>query len=172
MSLDNMKNEVKKRYDLLRLFQLQNTLIEHKFPENHLAIHEYLISCAGDIFREMTRMYPWYPYINEKWGTLQKWCRGQGNLRWGDYILYERLMAEPYYAEKKNLYMQNLKILKDQTTETNMEPKRKVVMLKALAMIYGLITWFESLHPPPPHKELEELTDAIADYFPKEFWED
>ena len=156
--------------NFLRLFELQDQLIEHKFPYNHLVIHEYLISCAGDIYREIAKRYPDYNYIYEKWTTLQKWCQRTGGLTWGDYILYKRLMGEPYYDNKKRLYMQNLETLKQKTDETPMDLKRKTIMLKSLAMIEGLITWVERLHPPPPHEELDELTEAIADYFPEQFW--
>lgn len=156
---------------LHRLFDLQDELIEHKFPHNHIAVHEYLISCAGDIYREMAKKYPNYGYIYEKWSTLQKWCRGRGHFTVGDYEEYEQLMKEPYYEEKKKRYLPNLQRLKDETAKTTMEPKRKDVMMSSLEMTSGLIKWFETLRPVPPQAELEKLTDAVSEYFPKQFYE-
>lgn len=158
------------RAEMVKLFELQDQLIEHKFPYDFIAIHEYLISCAGDIYREMTHKHPWYPYIDEKWSMLTKYCYRSGGLTWGDYILYERLMHEPYYESKRRQFMEGLQSLKEQTRSTVMDEKRKRVMMKSLEMIEGLIKWFESLHPPPPHTELDELTGAIADYFPEDFY--
>lgn len=155
---------------LIRLFRLQDHLIEHKFPYNGITIHEYLISCAGDIYREMTKRYPHYGYIDEKWSTLTKWCYRLGGLTWGDYILLERLMADPAYQPKRDQYLKNLHHLREETVKTPMNDKRKDVMLASLDMIEALIRWFESLRPKPPREQLDKLTEAISNYFPREFW--
>lgn len=157
---------------LPRLFQLQDQLIEHKFPYNGIVIHEYLISSAGDIYREMTHFEAFihYGYIDEKWSTLAKWCLRTGGLTWGDYILLKRLMEMPSYQPKRDQYLKNLRYLREETVKTYMDSKRKKVMLESLDMIEALIKWFESLKPYPPREQLDKLTEAISNYFPREFW--
>lgn len=81
-------------------------------------------------------------------------------------------MAEPYYKPKRDLYLLNLERLRQETVKTPMDSKRKDVMLASLNMIKALIFWFESLDiTTPPKRELNKLTDAIAEYFPKKFYE-
>ena len=158
--------------ELGRLFQLQDTLIEHKFPTNHIAIHEYLISCAGDIYREMTHRTPYYRYIDEKWRALMEYCYRLGGLRKGDYEELAELIREPYYKPRRDAYLRNLERLKAETIKARIDEKRKRVMITALNIIEGLIRWFESLDPYKyPKAEMDTLTDAIADYFPKKFYE-
>jgi len=156
---------------LRSLFILQDSLIEHKFPKNFIAIHEYLISCAGDIYREMTKVTPYFYYVDEKLRTLYGYCYRPGGLTVGDFDEYKRLMGTPYYKPKRDLFLSNLNLLKRRTQAANIEPKRKRVMMEALNMIEALIRWFESLNPyGNPREQLEKLTDAVADYFPREFW--
>jgi len=167
-----VKALIDEELELERLFRLQNDLIEHKFPKDHIALHEYLISCAGDIYREMTRKTPYYYYINEKWSTLAGYCGRFGGLRKGDYEELAMLMREPYYKPKRDVYMKNLERLKDETRKARIDEKRKRVMVAALDMIEGLVRWFESLDPYKyPKAEFDALTDAIANYFPEQFYE-
>ena len=155
---------------LIHLFRLQDRLIEHEFPYNGIAIHEYIISCAGDIYREMAKRWPHYGYVDEKWSTLTKWCYGSGGLVWGDYILLKRLMESPSYQHKRDEYLRNLRLLREETVKVPMDIKRKQIMLESLEMIEALIKWFESLKHHPPREQLDKLTEAISNYFPREFW--
>lgn len=155
-----------------RLFTRQHELIEHKFPTNHIAVHEYLISNAGDIYREMTRRYPHYEYIEEKWASLHKYAfRADFGLTSGDWEELTALLQEPYYKPQRDAYMQNLQILKTETEQADIDPQRKKIMMESLKMIEALIAWFESLDPAAtPTDQLDRLTEAIAKYFPREFW--
>jgi hypothetical protein len=167
-----VKALIEDEFELERLFKLQDSLIEHKFPSNHIAIHEYLISCAGDIYREMTHKTPYFRYIDEKWRALMKYCYRLGGLTKGDYEELAMLMREPYYKPRRDEYLRNLERLKAETIKARIDEKRKSVMLAALNMIEGLIRWFESLDPYKyPKAEMDALTDAIANYFPEQFYE-
>jgi hypothetical protein len=67
--------------------------------------------------------------------------------------------------------MNNLQTLRDATLKMAMDPKRKAVMIESLDMIKALIFWFESQDPyTPPRQQLDRLTDAIANYFPRGFY--
>jgi len=167
-----VKALIEDEFELKRLFKLQDILIEHKFPSNHIAIHEYLISCAGDIYREMTHKTPYFKYIDEKWRALMKYCYRLGGLTKEDYEELAMLMREPYYKPRRDEYLRNLERLKAETIKARIDEKRKSVMLAALNMIEGLIRWFESLDPYKyPKAEMDALTDAIANYFPEQFYE-
>ena len=173
-NLQLLRKELKRGCRLPRLFQLQDQLIEHKFPYDAVVIHENLISYAGDIYREMTHseLFIHYGYIGEKWSNLTKWSLGFGGLTSGDYEELRELMRDPSYDLKRDEYLKNLRHLREETVKTPMDNKRKDVMLASLDMIEGLIKWFESLRPIPPREQLNKLTDAIANYFPRKFWAD
>jgi len=159
------------RIELHNLFWIQDELLEHKFPYDYIAVHEYLISCAGDIYREMTRRHPHYGYIEEKWVTLQKYCFRPGGLTSGDFAELKMLLQEPFYRPQRDLYLKNLEELKAETTKAEIEDTRKKVMLASLDMISALITWFESLNPDElPIDALDSLTGSIAEYSPKQFY--
>jgi hypothetical protein len=120
----------------------------------------------------MTHWRPNYSYVEEKWSTLMKYCFRPGGLTQGDFEELKMLMQEPWYKPKRDDYMRNLSVLKQETERVFMDPKRKRVMLASLEMIEGLIAWFEGLNPNNlPRSQLEKLTDAIANYFPQ-FWMD
>ena len=156
---------------LYNLFRIQDELLEHKFPYDYIAIHEYLISCAGDIYREMTHRYPHYEYIEEKWSSLQKYCFRRGGLTSGDFAKLKELLQESFYRPQRDLYLKNLEELKAETTKAEIEDTRKKVMLASLDMIRALIAWFESLNPDElPREALNSLTDSIAEYSPKQFY--
>jgi len=157
--------------DLPYLFDLQDTLIEHKFPTDHITVHEYIISAAGDIYRAMTHNRPPFTYIAEKWELLSKYAFRPGGLTTGDFEELAALLKEPYYGPQRDEYLKNLQKLRKETARTSMDEKRRVVMLASLEMIEGLIRWYESLNPyNPPTPEYHKLTGAIADYFPEDFW--
>ena len=157
---------------LHNLFRTQDELLEHKFPYNYIAIHEALISCAGDIYREMTHRHPHYGYVEEKWGTLNKYCFRPGGLTSGDFSGLKQLIQTPSYKKQRDIYLENLSKLRAETEKADINPKREKVMVESLDMIRELINWFESLDPHRlPTNQLGELTDAISAYFPKEFWE-
>jgi len=81
-------------------------------------------------------------------------------------------MREPYYKPRRDEYLRNLERLKAETIKARIDEKRKSVMLAALNIIEGLIRWFESLDPYKyPKAEMDALTDAIANYFPEQFYE-
>jgi len=155
-----------------KLWILQDTLVEHKFPTN--GITEYVISAAGDIYREMADEYPWFPYIDEKWRTLSKYCfRGRYGFVVGDFEELREMVEKPDYEARKDLYMVNLRTLREATLNTPMEAKRMRVMLASLDMIKALADWFDSLVLEMPGQvsvAYNELTDAIAKYFPEQFW--
>lgn len=152
------------------LFELQDRLIEHKFPADHIAIHEFVISCAGDIYREMTHSSPHYGYVYEKWSLIQKYATTVTGpyFTLGDVEEYNALMKESYYKPRRDEFLANLEQLKQETTKTPMLPRRKQVLLTSLDMVEALVRWFESgdVRNPPRH-ENDMLTDAIARYFPQ-----
>lgn len=155
-----------------KLYDIQNSLLEHKFPTPNR--YEYIISAAGDIYRMMTEKYPDYNYINEKWEILTKYCSSWSNWFFGesDTQAIRRSMADPMYITKRNEYIKNLHLLKEETLKTPIEQKRQSLMVKSLDMIEALIIWFESTNwRKPPIRELEALTDAFATFFPDKFYE-
>ena len=56
---------------LSSLFELQNTLIEHKYPIP--GVWEHMLTHAGDIFRGITRGKSNSAYIMEKLGRLERY---------------------------------------------------------------------------------------------------
>ena len=55
------------REERLHLYNIQNELLEHKFPHRPPLQPEYIISCAGDVYREIAgRDWPAPSYIGEK----------------------------------------------------------------------------------------------------------
>jgi len=156
--------------ELWELWNLQDTLIEHKFPYDYIAIHEHLISCAGDIFREMCQRSPHFEYVYEKWYTLSGYVGRYPGLTEGDIEELNMLFKEKWYLPQRNEYLANLQKLKQATIDTPIDPKRKEVMLASLDMIDALVHYFESLnrYAVPTHA-IDRLTGAIGAYFP-EFW--
>lgn len=170
--LGKLRARIAQQETLYELFELQTQLIEHKFPHDFIVIHEFLISAAGDIYREMTRRWPHYRYIEEKWSTLQKYCSRPPGLTVGDWSALKELMQMPTYKAERDTYLEKLHLLKDITEKVKIDLKRKNIMLESLNMIEALIGWFESLNPfQNPLDQLDKLTDAIATYFPIKFWE-
>jgi len=160
--------------DLDKLWILQDDLIEHKYPTS--GITEYVISSAGDIYREMADEHPWLPYIDEKWTTLSRYCF-IGRYGFGfvarDFEELRDMVKEPDYDSQRITYMANLQKLREATVNTSMDPKRKRVMLASLDMIKALADWFNSLIVEMPAQvsvAFDELTDAIANYFPRQFF--
>ena len=152
------------------LWDLQNTLIEHKFPHDYIAVHEYLISCAGDIFREMCQRSPHFAYVYEKWYTLIGYVGRYPGLTEGDIEEFKMLFKEQWYPPQRTVYLANLQKLKQATINTVVDIKRKEVMLASLDMIDALVHYFESLnrYAVPTHA-IDRLTDAIGAYFPEFF---
>jgi len=155
------------------LFDIQDSLIEHKFPHEKAKIIDTIISHAGDIYREMTHAYPHYGYIGEKWEKLSVYCV-RPPLSWlqeGDWEEIREQLQDTSYKVQRDQYLSNLQRLREETTKMPMDPKRKAVMTESLDMINALIFWFESQDPyAPPRQQLDRLTDAIANYFPREFY--
>lgn len=159
---------------LFSLYDLQTNLIEHKFPNEHTNLIENRVSDAGDIYREMTEMYPDLNYIMEKAERLKKWTSLTGGFRGGPYLTegdWEEIKEEitdPFYRVSRNQYMTNLQRLRDETAKTVEYGTRKDVMLASLDMIQSLITWFESMNPKAsPQHSLTHLTYAIGNHFPQ-----
>jgi len=155
------------------LFDLQTSLIEHKFPHERTMVMDNVISCAGDIYREMTHAYPDFGYVGEKWERLMTWA-AKPPLSWlqaGDWEEIRKQLQDPTYKFQRDLYLSNIQRLREETVKTPMDPKRSAVMTESLDMIKALIFWFESQNPyAPPSKQLDRLTNTIADYFPREFY--
>ncbi|GAI93774.1 unnamed protein product, partial [marine sediment metagenome] len=150
------------------LFTMQDQLIEHKFPTDHIAEHEYQISNAGDIYRSMTESSPDYGYIGTKVTSLSKYL-GADNT--GDFREYKQLMAMPDYKPKRDKYMRNLAELKVLTVKAYIDLKRKDVMLDALELIRGIVLWFESMQVRnPPKRALEKLAGSLERFFPSMLW--
>ncbi len=168
---------VEQRCTFLRLFELQDQLIEHKFPHEKAQVMDDIISAAGDIYREMVggvykHTTPYYGYIDEKWSKLTKYTSFRiPYLTEGDWTEFKEQHMVPSYGTRRDEYLRNLNILRDETSKTPMDGKRKDVLLAALDLIEGLISWFEGLIPRAmPTQQMERLTGTIADYFPKLFW--
>jgi len=155
------------------LFDLQTSLIEHKFPHERTMVMDNIISNAGDIYREMTHAYSDYSYVGEKWERLTTWC-AKPPLSWlqaGDWEEIRTELQDPAYKTMRDQYLNNLQRLREETLKIPMEPKRAALMTESLDMIKALILWFESQNPyAPPKWQLDRLTDAIYNYFPREFF--
>jgi len=155
------------------LFDMQDSLIEHRFPHERTMVMDNVISCAGDIYREMTHAYPDYSYVGEKWGRLTTWS-AKPPLSWlqtGDWEEIRNEIQNPSYKALRDQYLNNLQRLREETVKMPMDPKRSAVMTESLDTIKALIFWFESQDPyAPPRWQLDRLTDAIYNYFPREFF--
>jgi len=157
------------------LFDMQDSLIEHKFPHEKSAIIDWIISCPGDIYRNMTHGYPDFAYIMEKWERLSSYAARSplSKLQAGDWEEIRKQVQDPSYKALRDQYLSNLQRLREETLKMPMDPKRSAVMVESLDMIKALIFWFESLDPyAPPRQQLDRLTDSIAKYFPREFFEE
>jgi len=156
------------------LFDMQDGLIEHRFPHEKAQIIDTIISHSGDIYREMTHAYPHYGYVAEKWEKLSVYC-ARPPLSWlqaGDWEEIRKQLQDSSYKALRDQYLSNLQRLREETLKMPMDPKRSTVMVESLDMIKALIFWFESLDPyAPPWQQLDRLTDAVAAYFPREFFE-
>lgn len=150
--------------DLSQLFKMQDSLIEHRFPANKARIHEWIISAAGDIYRAMTQVHPPYDYVEEKWIRLGKYTTF--GLTKGDFEEIRNLIAEPSYTAERNIYLRNLQTLREATLKTEMEEKRRAVMLNSLDYIQAFIRYIEGDVPPKP--AYNKLLDSISEFFPKE----
>jgi len=156
------------------LFDMQDNLIEHKFPHAKSAIIDWIISCPGDIYRNMTHGYPDFAYIMEKWERLSSYAARPplSKLQAGDWEEIRNQLRDPSYKVQRDQYLSNLQRLREETTKMPMDPKRKAVMTESLDMIKAVIFWFESQDPyAPPRQQLDRLTAAVAGYFPREFFE-
>ncbi len=147
---------------------MQDVMIEHKFPANHIAEHEYQLSNAGDIYRSMTESSPDYGYIGPKLDSLTNYINADNT---GDFREYKQLMRMPGYKQKRDKYLANLAMLKTLTVTSYVDLKRKDVMLDALELIRGIVLWFESgrVHN-PPRRALEKLTSSLEKFFPAQTW--
>lgn len=161
---------------LRRLFQLQDSLVEHKFPGVVPPYHfnaDWILSYPGDIYRAMTHVYPDYGYLGPKWEYTTAYAAAppRGKLNGNDWEEIKIMVKDPAYRHARDQYLENLHRLKQETIKTSMGPKRRDVMIASLDMIEAFIHWFESLDPyNPPKVALEKLTDVISNYFPREFW--
>lgn len=146
------------------LFELQTGLVEHKFPKDHVAEHEFQISNAGDIFRAMTGRIPDCGYIGQKLESLRNYL-DEDYPPIGDFREFKELMLEPYYKPRKEAFLRDLQKLKEATKNMFLDATRKKIMLEALSMIEALIAWFESLNPHrPPKNDLTRLINAVNSY--------
>lgn len=159
---------------LRALFDLQDSLIEHKFPHEKAQIVDNRISDAGDIFREMTRLHPHFTYVMEKWERLIAAVQKPplSTFTSGDWEEIKENMQLPTYREQRNQFLFNLYTLMDETIRTPMDSNRRDLMAASINMIVALVSWFESMDPyNPPRMVIEGLTGAVANYFPQ-FWEE
>ena len=159
-----IKRKEQEQHPYLKLLDLQTELIEHKFPTS--GVSEQMISHAGDIYRTMTHNFPDGGYASPKLDWLKKYIRKD----WVDQLEYEqdiqgRELKRKGYPEKRDQYMKNLQILIEQTNAVVTEKKRKDVMLASLAMIKGLVKWYETNYYDKPRKELETLIEKMDHYF-------
>jgi len=123
----------------------------------------------------MTHGYPDSAYIMEKWERLSSYAARSplSKLQAGDWEEIKTQIQDPAYKALRDHYLNNLERLREETLRLPMDPKRSAVMIESLDMIKALILWFESLDPfAPPRQQLDRLTDAIAKYFPREFFEE
>lgn len=182
--LDELVRELMR--DLHRLFEIQDDTVEHRFP-GAVSPYDYnldwILSYAGDIFREMTHLYPHYSYIGEKWEKLNYVSSRPPlcDLTEGDWQEITLAVRNPAYKAPRDEFLENLQKLRGETVMTPMPATtpigikikldRKSVMLSALDMERALVYWFESLNPlKPPMKEMDKLSETVSAYFHDEFY--
>ena len=164
-----------KIWALRPLFEMQSSLIEHKFPHEKAAIMDWILSDSiGDIYRNMCEITPHFGYVMEKWERTAYYVTTppRSGLRAGDWEEIKEQVTEPTYMPRRNQWLSNLALLRQETVAFPMEPKRKEVMLAVLDLQEAVMHWFESGDPyRPPDVAKDKLTWAVGEYFPK-FWEE
>lgn len=164
--------------NLLSLFKLQNSLIEHKYPI--LGVWEHMLTHTGDIFRGMTRGKSNSAYIMEKVGRLERYFDDPLNRTdFKDFKYYsngayyqkhkhEGGRIEKYSAKaiqiRKAKYLKNLQQLKDETQRTEMDARRKEAMLNALDVIKKLANYFETSPMDLPYNQFKKLKTSVETY--------
>ncbi len=130
----------------VRLFRLQEGLVEHKFPMgsgDFSTIFELLLSDAGDIFREMSGLAHW-TYLSEKFYRLKKYLFDKSTA-----YFYVITNAEKNkggvedYESKFSEYMDNLNRLIMETAEAGIGSAPKTVMMNALYVQRALAAWLD-----------------------------
>lgn len=156
-------------YNRKYLFDMQSILIEHKFPLDHIAEHEYQISNAGDIFRSLTESSPDPGYFGRKVDSLVHYFKSDNT---GDFLEYRELMKSNTYKKSRDKYMKNLMELRRLTETAYIDPRRKEAMLSGLDLIKEIILWFESGNPHrPPTLTMNKLIDNLESFIPGPIYE-
>lgn len=164
-----------KIWALRPLFELQDSLIEHRFPHEKAAIMDWVLSDGiGDIYRSMCEITPDFGYVMDKWTRTAYYVTipPRSGLRANDWEEIKEQVTDPTYMPRRNKWLANLVRIKEATVATPIEPKRKAVMLAVLDLQEAVVHWFESGDPyRPPEAAKGKLTWAVGEYFPR-FWED
>lgn len=137
---------ISEKEERLHLYNLQNELLEHKFPHNAPTQPEYIISCAGDIYREIAgRGWPAPMYIGEKLYAI-KHNVIDADIPWWQWALEtSRSQAPAYYNNARDEYLKNLSRLYKATEIAQISFDRKEAMLLALRLQSAIIQWYETL---------------------------
>ncbi|GAG31922.1 unnamed protein product, partial [marine sediment metagenome] len=91
-------HKLSKEKHLLPLFELQNKLIEHKYPIP--GVWEHILTHAGDIFRGITRGKSNIAYTMEKLGRLERYI--DDPISKGDFEDFRYYSDGGYYKKHKH----------------------------------------------------------------------
>lgn len=163
-----------KIWALRPLFEMQNSLLEHRFPHEKASIIDWVLSAIGDIYRSMCEITPDFGYVMEKWTRTAYYVTipPRSGLRAGDWEEIREQVTDPTYRPRRDQWLSNLSKIREATVAMAVEPKRKAVMLAVLDLQEAVVRWFESGDPySPPEAAKGKLTWAVGEYFPR-FWED
>jgi hypothetical protein len=139
----NKERIVTDKFRYKHLYELQDSLIEHKEPNDNGNV-SYFIEAAGDIFRELTLDHPDRNYIREKIRKLDKFKE----LTIGDIDELKHVwVSRPAYKGELLDYLKKVNQLADGVDKTNCfcskaagdDIDKKEQMLRALAVIETLI---------------------------------
>ena len=132
------------REERTKLYEMQESLLEHKYPHNPPMMPEILISCAGDIFREISgRTWPAPMYLSEKLGTLKSYIATDADIEYFWWTVETQKKDNPNYHREVEIFLKNLERVHKATSVANISFDRKEAMLAALNMQWYLVKWFE-----------------------------
>jgi len=162
---------------LMNLFNLQDKLIEHKYPVQ--GIWSTMIMHAGDVYRGLCKGKQNGAYINEKMNKLNRFMNDNtfplsksemvefwyyANGEYGNKYNEEK-HKKPAMDKQRAQFNINLAKLTKETSEANIDPKRKRAMLFSLNMIKSLVTYYESKSPSfSPDIEWVNMKGAVEWY--------
>lgn len=155
-----------------RLYHLQDETVEHKFPHNVILFPDEMLSCAGDIYREIAgRNWPAPSYLSEKLWRLDKNIinnpYGIEDFWWT--VREEKKMPRAW-ARGRDDFLATLKNLYHATEIAQISFDRKAAMLAALKLEIAMVYWYESgsssdfITVKQRYAELKHLTRPFMSY--------